>query len=52
MHGMNLALLAKLGWRLISEKDHLWVRMLIHKYIRGKVSFSKLVRKQTSSNVW
>ena len=49
MHSMNLAFLAKLGWRLISEKD--WAMALIRKYIRGEITFYKLVRKQNSSNV-
>ena len=52
MHSMNLAFLIKLGWRLISKKYHFWAKVLIHKYIRGEVAFSKLVRKQNSSNVW
>lgn len=32
MHEMNLVFLAKLGWRLITEKTSLWARVLVAIY--------------------
>lgn len=29
---MNLAFLAKLGWRLVNNEDSLWIQMFKHKY--------------------
>ena len=37
MHYMNLALMAKLGWRLLTEQNCLWTKVMIGKYIRGAV---------------
>jgi hypothetical protein len=34
MHEFNLALIAKLGWKLISNSDCLWVNQLQRKYIK------------------
>jgi ribonuclease HI len=34
MHEFNLALIAKLGWKLISNLDCLWVKQLQNKYIK------------------
>ena len=33
----NLALMTKLGWRLITEKDRLWAKTITSKYTRGEV---------------
>ena len=52
MHGMNLAFMAKFGWRMIHEHGSLWTRALSTKYIRGDLNMSKLVHKTDSSNVW
>ncbi|OMO84722.1 hypothetical protein COLO4_21884 [Corchorus olitorius] len=30
---MNLAFLAKLGWRMMETNDHLWQQVLVHKYL-------------------
>ena len=34
MHEFNLSLIAKLGWKLISNTDCLWVKQLQNKYIK------------------
>ncbi|XP_059432574.1 uncharacterized protein LOC132165893 [Corylus avellana] len=34
MHAFNLSLLAKLGWKLLSNSDCLWVKQLQNKYIK------------------
>ena len=49
---MNLALMAKLGWRLILEGDSLWARILISKYVRGEIYLDKITKKHGSSNAW
>jgi hypothetical protein len=41
MHEFNLALIAKLGWKLLSNSDSLWVKQLQKKYIKyGDFLFS------------
>ena len=35
----------KLGWRLLSENKSLWSRLVSNKYVRRKISFSKLAKK-------
>ena len=52
MHNMNLALMAKLGWKLILESDSLWARILASKYVRGDINLDKLTKKNGSSNAW
>ena len=47
---MNLALMAKLGWRLISEGDILWAHILVSKYVRGAINLDKITKKNGSSN--
>ena len=50
MRNINIAFMAKLGWRLITEtKDH-WARVLQGKYVKGNVEIQKLMRKQIFSN--
>ena len=47
----NLALLAKLNWRLIDEKDPLWAKTLLAKYCpNGPLEFKERLRKSGSSN--
>ena len=52
MHSMNLVFLVKLGWMLISEKRIIFGLGYLSISILDEVAFSKLVRKQNSSNVW
>ena len=50
MRSMNIMLMAKLGWRLCSEKDSLWTQILASKYTRGNASPKGLMNKHSSSN--
>lgn len=47
MKDLNLALIAKLGWRFLNEKDGLWSKVLLSKYVRP--SSTTVV---ACSNVW
>lgn len=46
----NLALLGKLVWCLLHERDKLWVQVIMHKYIHG--SIWSATNKPTSSIIW
>ena len=37
MHNLNIALMAKLGWKLLTEKEKLWARVITNKYMRGSI---------------
>ena len=52
MRRMNLALMAKLGWRLCWEKDSLWSHFVGSKYNRSMVTPDCFVKKHKSSNAW
>ena len=45
MHNMNLAFMAKLGGKLINEKDMLWAQVILKKYTREGADISKFVKK-------
>ena len=47
-----MAFMAKLGWRLLIEQNKLWAKVLSIKYIHGKVSPDKFLKKRRSSNAW
>lgn len=47
----NLALVAKLGWRIITQQDNLWVQIIRAKYLRTK-SFFNVTRTQRASFAW
>ena len=49
---MNLAMLAKLGWRILIKKDSLWVKVLMCKYVKDELTPEKLLKKTSSSNAW
>ena len=49
---MNLAFMAKLGWRLIAEEENLWAQVILSKYVKGRVDISKLVKKKGTSHAW
>ena len=44
--------MAKLGWRLLIEYNEIWAKVLSTKYIHGKVSPDKLLKKRGSSSAW
>nr|XP_023896924.1 uncharacterized protein LOC112008814 [Quercus suber] len=50
--GRNTALLAKLNWRLHSEKDALWTRVLKRKYCSSRRINSPNPNKLPCSQVW
>ena len=52
MKKVNLAIMAKLGWRFLTNKKDLWVCVLQGKYVKGNMEIHKLIRKQHSSNAW
>ena len=52
MKNVNLAFMEKLGWRFLTDKKDLWVRVLQGKYENRNVEIHKLIRKQHSSNAW
>lgn len=49
---MNLAFLAKLVWRFISNPESLWVQTLAGKYAQGNNQIANLQTRQQASNVW
>lgn len=49
---LNAAFLTKLGWRMISEPESLWSRVLRHKYCSGRCDLDMFDPKKGSSNVW
>ena len=52
MHKMNLAFMAKKGWRLLTHQDKLWAKVLMSKYIKGMVSPENVVKKRRACNAW
>lgn len=49
---MNIAFLAKMGWRLINEKDNLWTEVLKHKYCKGLNGINEISASTNASNLW
>lgn len=45
---MNMALLAKLCWRLLQEPDNIWSQLIIAKYGRGRSDLRIFQGKQNS----
>ncbi|XP_074301475.1 uncharacterized protein LOC141632870 [Silene latifolia] len=52
MRQVNTAFMAKLGWRMLSEPNSVWARVLRHKYCKGRCDAEMFQGKQVSSNVW
>ncbi|XP_031099806.1 uncharacterized protein LOC116004005 [Ipomoea triloba] len=52
VHEMNMAFMAKLGWRLQKERDTLWVRTLTTKYSESGCHSRAGVRRGSFSNAW
>ena len=52
MKNMNLAFMAKLGWRLLTEPYKLWAKIIQAKFMRGMTEISKFEKKKNSSNAW
>lgn len=48
----NSAFLTKLGWRVLTEPNSLWSRVLRAKYCKGRCDIDMFESKQNMSNVW
>lgn len=48
---VNQALIAKLAWKMITEKESLWVRLLNGKYLKGR-NFWQVGASGNSSWIW
>ena len=48
----NIALLSKLGWSLIHNRDELWVKILRSRYGCGNDLLPSVSLKQSCSNLW
>lgn len=51
MHDFNLALIAKLGWKLLSNFNSLWVKQLQNKYIKYE-NFLSSPSSSLASLIW
>lgn len=49
---MNTAFLAKLAWRLFTQKESLWAQALGGKYMKGRFHFDNFHARPRQSNVW
>lgn len=47
---MNTAFMAKLGWRMMKEKEALWVKVLVNKYIGGDNYIDNIKHNSGASN--
>jgi len=52
MRHANIAFMTKLGWRLMSEKDSLWSKVIRAKYCQDRCDIDMFTHKQDASNVW
>ena len=52
MQSMNKAFMAKLGWRVLDNKESLWGRVISSQYCKGAVEISRMVKKQSCSQAW
>ena len=48
----NIALLAKLNWRVMEESDSLWAKTLVSKYCPNGIMDEKLVTRRSGSSNW
>lgn len=50
---MNMAFIAKLGWRLLNERDALWVCVMRDKYVKHEnIVFEDIKEHNKVSNAW
>lgn len=52
MRQANAAFLTKLGWRVLTEPNSLWARVLREKYCQGRCDVDMFQKKQKASNLW
>lgn len=49
---MNMALLTKLAWRVLTQRETVWCKVLREKYLWNNEGGAWLVDKQRASKVW
>ncbi|VFQ84939.1 unnamed protein product [Cuscuta campestris] len=49
---MNISFIAKLGWKIQTEPNQLWVKVLMAKYANGEEGIHNIKPKAGASNVW
>lgn len=49
---MNLAILAKLGWRLLENGEGIWVEIIKDKYMDSRLGLDMFKKRQKSSHIW
>lgn len=47
---MNMALMAKLGWRMLNDTNSQWANVLVNKYMGGKREVNNIKNKNRASN--
>ena len=52
MRQINAAYLAKLGWRVVNEKDKLWSQVLRAKYCDKRCDLEMFTLRQDAFNAW
>lgn len=52
LYHMNLAFLTKIKWRMLTENDSLWVKVLSGKHVRAEINIANFKAKNMASNVW
>lgn len=52
MRSLNMAMLTKLGWRLLNEENNTWAKVLTCKYMKSEAQVVNIKRKRSDSNVW
>ena len=48
---VNNALITKLGWRILTNNDSIWVRIMRDKYVKNN-DFFRISKKEGNSTVW
>ena len=48
---VNRASIAKLGWRILTDNDSIWVRIIRDEYVKNN-NFFRIPKRAGDSNVW
>ncbi|XP_056697878.1 uncharacterized protein [Spinacia oleracea] len=49
---LNRAFIAKLGWKILTEENNLWVKIMRKKYLQNNNSFFTVKKKTRDSVIW
>lgn len=49
---MNIAFMAKLGWRLLTEQEALWAQVLKTCYMKKGMGIDNICPARNDSNAW